>query len=140
MSEIAVHLLKSGAPINALVGVPTITIYRLDTGAAVVTAAVLTDRTAAGLYTYDFTIAIDGINYSFLIDADPTAINQVDTRYWHGTFNTDDLLTRELAEADQFFDESTGLLHFYRKGTTVDLITAKTVTGSNVGNDTTIAQ
>ena len=80
MSEIAVHLLKSGAPINALVGVPTITIYRLDTGAAVITAAVLTDRTASGLYTYDFTIAIDGINYSFLIDADPTAINQVDTR------------------------------------------------------------
>lgn len=37
------------------------------------------------------------------------------------------LLSRELLESDQVFDQSAGLLHYYRKGTLVDLIPAKTV-------------
>ncbi len=39
----------------------------------------------------------------------------------------DALLARELLEADQVFDESAKLLHYFRKGTVVDLIPAKTV-------------
>ena len=36
-------------------------------------------------------------------------------------------LARDLLEADQVFDQSGSLLHYYRKGTTVDLIPPKTV-------------
>jgi hypothetical protein len=39
----------------------------------------------------------------------------------------DVLLSKELLEADQVFDQSAGLLHYYRKGTTTDLIPPKTV-------------
>ena len=34
---------------------------------------------------------------------------------------------QELLEADHVFDQSAGLLHYYRRGTTIDLIPAKTV-------------
>lgn len=45
-----------------------------------------------------------------------------------GLINTEEVrLSQELLEADQVFDQSAGLLHYYRKGTTVDLIPAKTV-------------
>lgn len=37
------------------------------------------------------------------------------------------LLAVELLQADQVFDQTAGLLHYYRKGTTTDLIPAKTV-------------
>lgn len=36
-------------------------------------------------------------------------------------------LSKELLEADQVFDQSAGVLHYYRKGTTTDLIPPKTV-------------
>lgn len=39
------------------------------------------------------------------------------------------ILTAALAEADEFFDFSTGLLHYYQKGTTTDLIPPKNITG-----------
>lgn len=37
------------------------------------------------------------------------------------------LLISELMEADQVFDQTAGLLHYFRKGTTTDLIPPKTV-------------
>lgn len=37
------------------------------------------------------------------------------------------LLTRELLESDQVFDQSLNLLHYYRRGTLIDLIPPKTV-------------
>jgi hypothetical protein len=50
------------------------------------------------------------------------------------------ILARELLEADQFFDKSTGLLHYYRRGTTVDLIAPKNVTGELVPNDVSLLE
>ncbi len=50
------------------------------------------------------------------------------------------LLATELMQADQFFDKSTGLLHYYRRGTTVDLIPPKAVAGETVLNDVTIQE
>jgi hypothetical protein len=50
------------------------------------------------------------------------------------------ILVRELMEADQFFDKSTGLLHYYRRGTTVDLIPPKQVTGELVPNDVSLLE
>jgi len=139
MVDIVVNLTKNLAPVNGLTDDPEITIRRLDTGAAVVSAAAMTDQSSDGLYTYSFT-AVDGLNYSFLIDADPSVTSQVDNRYHNGSFNSDELLTRELAEADQFFDQSAGLLHYYRRGTTTDLIPAKSVTGEEVTADVTIQE
>lgn len=49
-------------------------------------------------------------------------------------------LTRQLHEADTFFDKDTGLLHFYQRGTTTDLIPPKQVAGEQVLNDVTIQQ
>lgn len=51
----------------------------------------------------------------------------------------DVLLTKELLEADQVFDQSAGLLHYYRKGTTTDLIPPKTVV-TNQTQDTSLTE
>jgi len=48
-------------------------------------------------------------------------------------------LAQELLEADQSFDQSAGLLHYYRKGTTVDLIPPKTVV-TNQTQDTSLTE
>lgn len=45
------------------------------------------------------------------------------------------LLSVELQEADHYFDQANGLLHYYRRGTTIDLIPAKTVTGFTAPGD-----
>lgn len=50
------------------------------------------------------------------------------------------LLTRELHEADHFFDKSAGLLHYYRRGTTIDLVPPKQVSGETALGDVTIDQ
>ena len=47
---------------------------------------------------------------------------------------------RALAEADEVFDHATGLLHTYRRGTTIDLIPPKAVTGTTQATDSGIAQ
>jgi hypothetical protein len=57
-----------------------------------------------------------------------------------GSESTALLLIGELEEADHFFDESAGLLHYYRKGTTTDLITPKTVVGQTSPDDVTITE
>lgn len=54
--------------------------------------------------------------------------------------SADLLLSRELMEADQFFDKSTGLLHYYRRGTTVDLVPPKSVTGELVQDDVSLLE
>jgi len=139
MVDIAVNLIKSDVPVNTLATIPVITIRRTDTGAAVVTTAAMSDQGSDGLYTYSFA-ATDGLNYSFLIDADPVVADQVDTRYHNGALSSDELLTKELAEADQFFNKGTNQLHFYRRGTTTDLIPSKTVTGEQVPGNVNLAE
>jgi hypothetical protein len=50
------------------------------------------------------------------------------------------LLLKHLAEADQVFDKSGGLLHAYKRGTTTDLIPAKTVAGEAQTIDASITE
>lgn len=45
------------------------------------------------------------------------------------------LLSAALHEADEFFNKTTGLLHYYARGTTTDLIPPKTVTGATAPGD-----
>lgn len=44
-------------------------------------------------------------------------------------------LATDLMQADEFYDQSTGLLHYYRRGTTIDIIPPKTVTGATAPGD-----
>ena len=85
MTDISVNVTNKAAPINGLANAPQITIRRNDTGAVAAGPSAMTDRTADGLYTFNFT-PISGIDYSFLIDADPTATKQVtkQERYYNG--------------------------------------------------------
>lgn len=52
----------------------------------------------------------------------------------------DMILARDLMQADQFFDKSLGLLHYYFKGTTTDIIPAKTVSGEQVATDVNLVE
>ena len=139
MSEISVNLLASNVPVNGLATVPTITIQRLDTGAEVVADSAMTDQATRGLYTFSFA-SVNGLRYGFLIDADPIAAGQVDVRYWRGAFDLDTEQTRDLSESDEVYDNTGQLLHRYRRGGVVDLIPAKNVVGTIVGNDTSLKQ
>ena len=139
MSEISVNLLASNVPVNGLADDPEITIQRLDTGAEVVADSAMTDQTTRGLYTFSFA-SVNGLRYAFLIDADPNASGQVDVRYWRGAFDLDIEQTRDLVESDEVYDNTGQLLHRFRRGGVVDLIPAKNVVGSNVGNDTSLAE
>ena len=47
---------------------------------------------------------------------------------------------RDLEESDWFFDKSTGLIHQYRRGTTVDLVPPKAMVGEQILNDTSATQ
>lgn len=139
MSEISVNLLSSNSPVNGLATVPTITIQRLDTGAEVVADGAMTDQATRGLYTFTFA-AVNGLRYSFLIDADPIAAGQVDVRYWRGAFDLDIEQSRDMIESDEVYDDAGKLLHRYRRGGVVDLVPAKNVVGTIVGNDTSLKQ
>lgn len=139
MSEISVNLLASNVPVNGLVAAPEITIQRLDTGAEVQADQAMTDQGTRGLYTFTFA-AVNGLRYSFLIDADPLASGQVDVRYWRGAFDLDDEQSREMLESDEVYDDTGKLLHRYRRGGVVDLIPAKNVVGTIVGNDTSLKE
>lgn len=50
------------------------------------------------------------------------------------------VLAAALMQADQFFDKDTGLLHYYARGTTTDLIPPKTVAGEQVADDVSIQE
>lgn len=88
MTTLTVHVTKNGALVNGLTDDPEVTIRRVDTGAAVVTGAAMTDEGSDGFYTYDFT-PVAGLSYSFIIDADPNATNQVDRRYYAESFDNE---------------------------------------------------
>ena len=88
MTEIVVDVTLSEAPVNGLAVDPEISIIRVDTGALVVTDDAMTDTTVLGKYSYSFT-PVAGLDYSFQIDADPSATGQVDLRYFNGAFNNE---------------------------------------------------
>lgn len=87
MTDILVTLLSSGAPVNSLAAAPEITIRRLDTGAAVVTSAAMTDVGSDGMYSYSYAATTPGLTYGYQIDSDPSATGQTDVRYFAGTFD-----------------------------------------------------
>ncbi len=49
-------------------------------------------------------------------------------------------LMRRLAECDQVYDDSTGMLHYYDRSTTIDVIPPKDVGGTNVQQSTRIQE
>lgn len=56
------------------------------------------------------------------------------------TFEQQIRLINDLQEADLSFDQSAGLLHIYKRGTTTDLIPVKTVAGVSVAQDTSLTE
>lgn len=88
MTDIAVTATAAGVPTNGLGDDPEIRIRRLDTGALVVTDDAMTDAGGDGLYTYNFT-PVAGLEYSFLIDTDPSDTGQTDVRYFDGAFDNE---------------------------------------------------
>ena len=88
MTDICVRTSLAGVPVNGLAADPEITIQRADTGAAVVTDDAMTDTGTEGLYTYNFT-PVAGLEYCFIVDADPSATGQVDVRFFEGAFDNE---------------------------------------------------
>ena len=65
-----------GVPLVAPANTPTIRIRRHDTGALVVTDLAMTEL-GDGVFKFDFTPPVEGIEYSVRADGDPTAASQV---------------------------------------------------------------
>ena len=83
MTDIVIQTKSGGVAVNGLTDPPEITILRLDTDAAVVSGAAMTDQGAGGLYKFFFT-PVAGLQYSFAVDADPNVTGQVDDRNYFG--------------------------------------------------------
>lgn len=93
-----------------------------------------------------YAVDIFGANTNIL---DRANLNQVSIRPQNSagliqTETTSGLTTQEsarlefiekLLQADEFYDKSTGLLHYYERGTTIDIIVPKTVTGATAIGD-----
>ena len=88
MSDIVIQTKSGGVAVNGLTDPPEITILRLDTDAVVVNAAAMSDQGAGGLYKFAFTPTA-GLQYSFSIDADPNATDQVDDRNYFGAIDNE---------------------------------------------------
>ena len=89
MTDIVIQTKSGGVAVNGLTDDPEITIVRLDTDAVVVNAAAMTDLAVGGLYKYVFTTGIAGVRYTFSVDADPNATDQVDDRNYGGVFDNE---------------------------------------------------
>lgn len=89
MTDIVAQMKSGGVAVNSLANVPEITIVRIDTDAVVVNAAAMTDQGVGGLYKFSFTSGLQGIKYSFSIDADPTSTGQVDDAFYSGAFDNE---------------------------------------------------
>ncbi len=88
MTDIVIQTKSGGVAVNGLTDDPEITILRLDTDAVVVNAAAMTDQAVGGLYKFAFT-PVAGLQYSFFIDADPNATDQVDDRNYFGALDNE---------------------------------------------------
>jgi hypothetical protein len=99
-----------------------LTIQNVDAGGDEVTVSMAQGKLTLAATCTDGTISVRGIAQF----TDSSAGSTVDRT---GLANTEEMrLAQELLEADQVFDEPNGLLHYYRRGTNVDLIPPKTVT------------
>ncbi len=85
MANFVVFVHDAGVPAPGLTDDPEITIRRVDTGAAVVSAAAMTDI-GDGWYKYDYGAFDDSLEYVHWVDADPSTTGQVDatSRYYYG--------------------------------------------------------
>lgn len=88
MTQIVIQTKLNGVAVNGLTDDPEITILRLDTDAAVVSGAAMTDQGAGGLYRFSFT-PVRGLEYSFSVDADPNVTGQVDDRNYFGAIDNE---------------------------------------------------
>jgi hypothetical protein len=84
-------------------------------------------------------VAVDELA-AVLNEVFPTFGTQIIVEKASGTTAISQLTLEDLLEADQVFDQSAGLLHYYRRGTTIDLIPPKTVTGTQVGQDSSLVE
>lgn len=66
----------AGVPATGLANVPTMRVRRLDTNALELTDVAMTE-VGDGVYKLLHTPAVQGIEYSYRADGDPTAISQV---------------------------------------------------------------
>lgn len=91
MAYIPFLMTDDSVPQTAPVDSPEITIYRLDTDAAVVSGAAMT-HVGQGLWRYDFTPSTT-LEYGYVIDADPNATGQVTPgeRYFYGGLSGTDI-------------------------------------------------
>lgn len=84
-----------------------------------------------------YRVILTGSNNNIL---DVANLNQVSI----GSTNSAGLVAatqmNDLMEADHFYDQSTGLLHYYKRGTTEDLIPPKTVTGTTQPVDASLLE
>lgn len=88
MTTIRATIQADNVPVNGLGDTPEIEIRRADTGAIVQAFTVMTDQGGSGLHTYVF-VGVVGLDYSYLIDADPNANLNVPAadRYYDGGFD-----------------------------------------------------
>lgn len=86
MAEIVAQLTNRGVPLVAAAQTPTVTVWRLDTDAEVVTDAGMTH---VGRGIWRFSLATSALDYAYQIDADPGATGQVTRteRYHWGTLD-----------------------------------------------------
>jgi hypothetical protein len=75
MARIVTFVTNNSVPVTSPTNVPTITVRRLDTGAAVETNQNMTE-VGDGLYTFDLT-TVSTLEYGYVVDADPLAASQV---------------------------------------------------------------
>lgn len=76
-----------GVPMTSPATAPNIRIRRLDTNALVVTDQVMT-AVGDGLFKYEYTAAVIGIEYVARADGDPIAAGQSTQRYVAGSGDT----------------------------------------------------
>lgn len=124
----------------------------LPSGASVPTFYILSDKWKLRPYESDHTWLIDGNLFpetgsltvatvgGFTVT--PLLVTNVGPQAVPLTLEQDNKLTlaTELMEADHFYDHANGLLHYYRRGTTVDLVPPKTVSGTAVTNSTSLQE
>tara|TARA_R110000851_G_scaffold120002_1_gene248084 strand:- start:25190 stop:25618 length:429 start_codon:yes stop_codon:yes gene_type:complete len=89
MPLLVAHLTNNSAPLTSPAQVPTIRVRRLSDNALVVTDAAMTE-VGDGSFVYDMT-TVGLLEYSFRVDADPTAADQVTARerYQYGVLGND---------------------------------------------------
>lgn len=81
MAQIYARILNGNAPLTSPGTLPTITIFRSSDDTAVVSASSMVE-VGQGLYRFEFA-SVDGLEYGYVIDADPAGAGQVEAHQRH---------------------------------------------------------